>query len=70
MTPIGDMANSFNRPNLGASDGCGSSTGVRVSGSRAKENKIDTSAKGVNPKRSPTRINHCPSASETLLTAM
>ena len=70
ITPIGEMANSLSRPSLGDSDGCGSSTGVRVSGSSANENRMDTSAKGTKPKRSPTRISQLPMASETPLTAI
>ena len=70
MTPIGEIANSSIRPSLGASVGCGSSTGVSVIGSSANENRIDTMAKGTNPKRFPTRISHWPSAIDTPLTAM
>ena len=48
----------------------GSLTGVSVIGTRAKENRIETRAKGMKPSLSPTKISNCPSAKARLLTAM
>ena len=68
--PMGETAN--NRPMLkaGVSVWTGSAIVVMVVGTKANENKIEVKAKGTKPKRSPARINHCPSAIETQLTVM
>ena len=67
---MGEASYSLRRLRRGACTGSGSSTGVMVMGRRANENITDTSANGTNPRRSPTRISHWPTASATKLTDM